>query len=317
MPESRRPAARRARRVQPSATSRPAAPPRAVRSAATSRPAAPPRSVRSAATSRPAAAAPRASRPTTASRAAAGRRAPAKAAAAPAPARRPAAGRRWSRDSDGKKRALLAAFDHLLQEQGAYRVGVNAVVKRARVGKALLYHYFGGLDGLAAEWARSQDFLPHDTELIGEDPAAFARLSTREQLVRNYQRYAKALRARPRTLEFLLTELLAESEVLRALENVRTGYGKALSRYFSRPEDYRRDDVVALQVILFAAINYLCLRSRTSPQYFHLRLDRESDWKKIDAMFALIVGRVLHGRGRRADEAPGLPRRRARSAPRI
>ena len=283
MPKSRRPAARRARRARPAATSHPAAPPRAARPTAASRPAASPHAVR----------------PTAAPRAAAGRRAPAKAAAA-APARRPAAGRRWSRDSDGKKRALLAAFDHLLQEQGAHRVGVNAVVKRARVGKALLYHYFGGLDGLAAEWARSQDFLPHDSELIGEDAAAFARLSTRDQLVRNYQRYAKALRSRPRTLEFLLTELLAESEVLRALENVRTGYGKALSRYFSRPEDYRRDDVVALQVILFAAINYLCLRSRTSPQYFHLRLDRESDWKKIDAMFALIVGRVLHGRGRRA-----------------
>jgi AcrR family transcriptional regulator len=213
---------------------------------------------------------------------------------------------RWSRDRDGKKRALLEAFDHLLQERGAHRVGVNAVVERAGVGKALLYQYFGGLDGLAAEWARSQDFLPGDAELMGGDPAAFARLGTRDQLVRNYQRYARALRSRPRTLEFLLAELLTRSDVLSALENVRTDYGRTLARYFSRPEDYRRDDVVALQVILYAAINYLCLRSRTSPRYFHLRLDREADWRKIDGMFALTVDRVL---GRRPSRSP----RRARA----
>ncbi|MCU0758413.1 MAG: TetR/AcrR family transcriptional regulator [Steroidobacteraceae bacterium] len=208
---------------------------------------------------------------------------------------------RWSRDRDGKKRALLQAFDRLLQERGAHRVGVNAVVERAGVGKALLYHYFGGLDGLAAEWARNQDFLPGDTELMGGDPQAFARLSTRQQLTRNYQRYARALRSRPRTLEFLLAELLTRSDVLSALENVRTDYGKTLARYFSRPEDYRRDDVIALQVILYAAINYLCLRSRTSPRYFHLRLDREADWEKIDGMFALTVDRVL---GRRRPSPP-------------
>lgn len=203
---------------------------------------------------------------------------------------------RWSRDRDGKKRALLEAFDQLLQEEGAHRVGVNAVIKRAGVGKALLYQYFGGLDGLAAEWARQQDFLPGEAELAGGDPAAFARLSTREQLATNYQRYARALRSRPRTLEFLLAELQAQSDVLRSLEHVRTEYGKELTRFFIRPEDARREDVLALQVILFAAVNYLCLRSRTSPKYFHLRLDRESDWRRIDAMFALTVDRVL-GRG--------------------
>ena len=238
---------------------------------------------------------------------------PGQASQARATARRSAAPPRWSRDRDGKQRALLEAFDHLLQTDGAHGVGVNAVIKRAGVGKALLYHYFGGLDGLAAEWARRQDFLPGEVELKGEDPAAYARLPTGEQLTRSYQRYARALRSRPRTLQFLLAELLSQSDVLRALENVRTGYGKALARHFSRPEDYRRDDVVALQVILYAAINYLCLRSRTSPQYFHLRLDREADWRKIDAMFALTVERVL-GRPEPTARAPGTRRAAARPA---
>jgi AcrR family transcriptional regulator len=226
---------------------------------------------------------------------------------------------RWSRDRTGKKRMLLDAFDRLLQEEGAHRIGVNAVIKRAGVGKALLYEYFGGLDGLAAEWARSQHFLPGDAEIIGDDPEGYRKLSTREQLTRNYQRYARALRARPRTLEILVGELLAQSDVTRALDQVRATYGRDLARFFSRPEEYGREDVVALQVVLYAAVNYLCLRSRTSPAYFDLRLDREEDWKKVDAMFALVIGRVLEGsrpkgrRARRVRRAPAQAARRGRA----
>ena len=132
---------------------------------------------------------------------------------------------RWSRDRDGKKRILLEAFDRLLQEEGAHRIGVNAVIKRAGVGKALLYEYFGGLDGLATEWARTQHFLPGDAEIVGDDPEGYRQLSTREQLTRNYQRYARALRARPRTLEILVGELMAQSEVTRSLEREYAGGG--------------------------------------------------------------------------------------------
>jgi AcrR family transcriptional regulator len=204
--------------------------------------------------------------------------------------------RRWLRDRDGKERALIAAFDRLVQEEGAHRVTVNAVVKRAGVGKSLLYDYFGGLGGLAAAWARSADFLPGDAEIMGEDPAAYARLTTREQLTRNYRRFAAALRARPRTLSILASELVAPTEATRALDAVRARYGRGLTRYFSRPAEYARREVVALQVVLYAAVTYLALRSRTAPRYFDLRLDRDADWRKVEDMLALVIGRLLPGR---------------------
>ena len=201
--------------------------------------------------------------------------------------------KRWLRDRAGKKQALIAAFDQLMQEEGAHRIGVNAVLKRAKVGKSLLYEYFGGLDGLATSWAQGADLLPTDAEMMGADAAGYARLSTAEQLQRNYQRYAQALRSRPRTLGILASELVGQTEVTRAIERVRTRYGQGLTRYFSRPDEYASDEVVALQVLLYAAVCYLSLRSRTAPEYFGLRLDDGADWKRIDSMLALVVGRVL------------------------
>jgi AcrR family transcriptional regulator len=204
-----------------------------------------------------------------------------------------AAGKRWLRDRAGKQQALIEAFDQLLQQEGAHRIGVNAVVKRAKVGKSLLYQYFGGLDGLASAWAQGADLLPTDAEIMGRDAAAYARLTTGEQLTRNYQRYAKALRSRPRTLEILASELVGPTDITRAIERERTRYGQGLTRFFSRPDEYASDEVVALQVLLYGAICYLSLRSRTAPDYFGLRLDDPNDWKRIEAMLALVVRRAL------------------------
>ncbi len=224
--------------------------------------------------------------------------------------RQASAAPRWARDRTGKERALVEAFDQLLQEKGAHRVSVNGVVRRAGVGKSLLYAYFGGLEGLAAAWAERSDLLPSDSELLGEDAAGYARLSTSEQLARNYQRYARALRSRPRTLELLGGELLQQTALTRALDRVRAAHGRSLVRLFSRPEEYDREEVVALQLLLYAAVCYLCLRSRTAPRYFGLRLDLEADWRRIDAMMDLVIRRVVDGPAR-------IQRRSRRRAPTI
>lgn len=228
------------------------------------------------------------------------------------PPPRPAPQPRWERDRLGKERALIGAFDALLQERGAHRVTVNGVVRRARVGKSLLYSYFGGLEGLAAAWAERSALLPTDADLLGADAAEYPLLSTREQLIRNYQRYAGALRSRPRTLELLGGELLQQTTVTRALDRVREQHGRSLVRLFSRPEEYEREEIVALQRLLYAAVCYLALRSRTAPRYFGLRLDRDSDWRRIEAMLDLVISRVV---GEPAAPRRGRGRKRRRPAP--
>ncbi|MEQ1800900.1 MAG: helix-turn-helix domain-containing protein [Gammaproteobacteria bacterium] len=215
---------------------------------------------------------------------------------------------RWQRDRAGKERDLIRAFDRLLQEQGAHRIGVNAIVKEAGVGKNLLYSYFGGLEGLAAAWAREADFLPGDPEIMGTDEAAYARLTTAEQLTSNYRNFSAALRRRPHTLEILAGELLQQTEVTQALDQVREHYGKGLRRFFTRPDEYDRQNATALQLILYAAVIYLAQRSRTSPRYFGLHLDQPEGWRQIDDAIGLIVKGVM-----RSDA--GAPGRRRKKRP--
>lgn len=64
----------------------------------------------------------------------------------------PRRGRGQSRRQTSE-RALLDAFEALLQRHGPGGLGVNAVLDSAGVGKRLLYEYFGDLEGLAAAWA--------------------------------------------------------------------------------------------------------------------------------------------------------------------
>ncbi len=220
-------------------------------------------------------------------------RVPEKTVTGPAPARKKQKKKAWRRDRAGKEQKLIAAFDRILQRHGIQGIGVNEVVKEAGVGKWLLYEYFGGLQGLAAAWARNTDFLPTDEEIGGGDAEAYARQSTAEQLAGNYQRFARALRRRPRTLEILANELTQPTALTRTLESVRSEYGRGLTRFFTRPEEYASDEAVALQVLLYAAVNYLALRARTSPRYLHLELDSEEGWAAIDHMIELVAHRVL------------------------
>lgn len=222
---------------------------------------------------------------------------------------------RWQRDRAGKERDLILAFDRLLQKDGAHRLGVNAIVKEAGVGKNLLYSYFGGLEGLAAAWAREADFLPRDPEIMGTDEAAYAQLTTAEQLTSNYRNFSAALRRRPHTLEVLAGELLQQTEVTQALDQVREEYGKGLRRFFTRPDEYDQVNTTALQLILYAAVIYLAQRSRTAPRYFGLRLDQPEGWRHIDDAIGIIVDGVMRSGGRKPARAPA-PRKKRRKAAR-
>lgn len=221
---------------------------------------------------------------------------------------------RWQRDRAGKERDLILAFDRLLQKDGAHRLGVNAIVKEAGVGKNLLYSYFGGLEGLAAAWAREADFLPRDPEIMGTDEAAYARLTTAEQLTSNYRNFSAALRRRPHTLEVLAGELLQQTEVTQALDQVREEYGKGLRRFFTRPDEYDQVNTTALQLILYAAVIYLAQRSRTAPRYFGLQLDQPEGWRHIDDAIGIIVDGVMGGAVRKPSRAAAPRKKPGRAA---
>lgn len=201
---------------------------------------------------------------------------------APRPARR-------KLDREETERRLIEAFDRVWSRDGVQGLGVNAVLKEAGVGKALLYRYFGDFVGLARAWSQGESFLPAPDRqsLTGVDPV--------RQHVVSAIAYAQAVRARPKTRELLIIELLRTSPITDALDSMRARFGREMRELVVASGARDSEEAYALSFFVTAAMTYLAMRADAVPEYYGLRLDREADWKRIEAMLEMITGRVLNG----------------------
>ncbi len=91
-------------------------------------------------------------------------------------------------DREETERRLIAAFDRVWSRDGIQGLGINAVLKEAGLGKALLYRCFGDFFGLARAWAEGETILPKPPVLAG-----VAELDGRLPQVAVAVAYARAL----------------------------------------------------------------------------------------------------------------------------
>jgi AcrR family transcriptional regulator len=203
--------------------------------------------------------------------------------------------------------ALLRAFERLLQRHGLTGVRVNAVLEDARVGKRLLYKYFGDLPGLAAAWAKQRN----DPLALGKRAAELRRkliaLPDEQRIAVVLVDYANALRRHPWAAQVMIAELSAEAPLGKALTEIRREMGREYERLLLETSSFPNQQVVDLGFILHAAASYLALRGRAAPDYNGVNLATKQGWNA--AMHAL-----QHVAMPRAPERQPRPRRKAVSA---
>jgi AcrR family transcriptional regulator len=190
------------------------------------------------------------------------------------PIRRP----RRKLDREETEKRLVAAFDRVWSRDGIQGLGVNAVLKEAGLGKALLYRYFGDFVGLARAWAEGETFLPKPPALAG-----VAEPDLRRPQVAVALAYARALRARPKTRELLIVELLRTSPMTDALDDMRARFGREMRGFVTAAGAPEGEDAFALSFFVTAAV----------PDYYGLRLDRDADWGQVERMLERLTARVL------------------------
>ncbi|MCP5467364.1 MAG: TetR/AcrR family transcriptional regulator [Steroidobacteraceae bacterium] len=196
-------------------------------------------------------------------------------------------------DREETERRLVMAFDRVWTRDGIQGLGVNAVLKEAGVGKALLYRYFGDFVGLARAWAEGETFLPKP---IREQALAQAQSSSgrsRRPQVAAAIGYAQALRARPKIRELLIVELLRSPPVTDALDDLRARFGREMRELAAGAGAIDSEDVYAFSFIATAAMTYLALRAEAVPDYYGLKLDREESWQRIEQMLERLAARLL------------------------
>jgi AcrR family transcriptional regulator len=223
----------------------------------------------------------------------------------------PTRGRGLSRRQTSEK-ALLDAFEGLLERHGPAGLGVNAVLDSARVGKRLLYQYFGDLEGLAAAWSRERrDPLAID----GRRPAlrGLAALPTLQAITAVLGDYASELRRHPWAAQVLLTELSQPATLGHAMREIRREVGKDYEGLLVESGAFASKEAAQIGFVLHAAATYLALRARFAPDYNGIDLASAQGWKAAMDAFAAFGGDATAGRA--GPGAPGGARRAAARRP--
>jgi AcrR family transcriptional regulator len=176
---------------------------------------------------------------------------------------------------------IVAAVGELLAEKGFGAVGVNAVAKRSGCNKALIYRYFGGLDGVFRAYAEGEAFWPDLAELAAGTHDLTEEADLWKRVMRNY---TSALRKRPLTVEILAWETMERNELTAVLEEIRERRGLELLEHFAGGDP-------AVAALLGAAVHYLLVRARKIRIYNGIDLQTDEGWEALlTAMDRLIDG---------------------------
>lgn len=181
----------------------------------------------------------------------------------------------------------------MLAEKGFGKLGVNAVARQAGVDKVLIYRYFGGLSGLLDAYAKSSDFWPSATELLGQGDE-LERLSSMpfaQGFAEVFRRYAKAIRSRPLTLEILSWETIERNVLTIAMEDVRESMGLELMAFLEKMNPPKAD-WQAIANIFSGGIHYLAIRSRKITTYSGMSIAEEEGWDRLINSIEFLVSNL-------------------------
>ena len=195
---------------------------------------------------------------------------------------------------EATKTALITAFEAIVAEEGIAAVGVNSVAKRASFGKPLIYKYFGGFDGLVTAWAAQSKIWGNDDDIftpLSNNPAADPIALMRDSLVSS----TTALREKPVALQIMAQALLGGGDLTAGLEAAKHDSGKHHDALYQEGGVFDDPDTSALLLIMYAASQYLALRSLSQSNFNGIALDTEDGWTTMMGMMTTVFDNAVHG----------------------
>lgn len=195
---------------------------------------------------------------------------------------------------EATKASLIDAFEAIVAEDGIAAVGVNAVAKRAGVGKPLIYKYFGGFDGLVTAWAVQSKIWGSDDDIfssLGQNPGADPNTVMRDALVRS----TSELRNKPVALQIMAQALLGGDELTRGLEAAKQESGHHHDALYQEGGVFDNPDTSALLLVLYAASQYLALRSLHQSNFNGIPLETKDGWSTAMTMLTTVFDNAMTG----------------------
>lgn len=198
------------------------------------------------------------------------------------------------RGREETEQRLVQAVEDILRDDGFAALGVNAVAHRAGVDKVLLYRYFDGLPGLLRRYAESGSFWPSVDEILGPDRAVLREPDPVRLGARVLTAYARAIRARPITLELLAWECSQRNELTVVLEEVRER--TAMLLFAELPAPASDPAIVAAVALISGGINYLAVRGRHVRLFGGVDIQSDQGWAAMEAAIEPMLRGLMQPR---------------------
>jgi len=183
--------------------------------------------------------------------------------------------------------AIIAAFGRVVQRVGLRNVGVNAVIKEAGIGKALIYRYFDGLPGLVSAWGERNQIWPDLSEFHEISDAA----GTADLLKRMVAHHAQSLRDDPLRAEILADQFMTPTPISDALQEIRQQLGREHQEIFSKHSQLQ--DHRYLMMVLMSAASFIAMRAVKAPEYMGDDLSTDADWNAVMGQIDEIIDTMV------------------------
>jgi AcrR family transcriptional regulator len=196
-----------------------------------------------------------------------------------------------TRDRRKTQQSILNAVSRVLIRDGSAGLGINAVAREAGVDKVLIYRYFGGLDELLIAFSSSDNFWPPVEELLAGYDISTMLFSARLQLF--IDRVIDALRIRPLTQEILAMEISNPNALTGILNLTMENWGHEIKTRLGAgyPGDVEKLNIII--TTLFAGIQYFLLKSRNTPTFGGIAIQKDEGWLSIKQSLSWLCERMI------------------------
>jgi len=218
-----------------------------------------------------------------------------------------------SRDRELTEQRLIETVGRLLARSGFAALGVNALAREAGVDKVLIYRYFDGLPNLLKAYCERGDFWPTAAEVLLPDVATLRAAPLAARTAAIVVNLLDALRRRPQTIEILAWEVVESNALTDTLAAIRERWSRDVTELVLPDAAEDRADLLALANLLVAGIQYLLIRSRTTPVYGGIPLRTDEGWARIRNAALVAFGVTTAPAESVPERAPGRRAARRRS----
>ncbi|MBU1238674.1 TetR/AcrR family transcriptional regulator [Myxococcota bacterium] len=192
------------------------------------------------------------------------------------------------RSSEETKSTILQTLCNILVENGFNTLDVASLAREARIDRALIYRYFGSMDGLLQKVAEKTAIWISTKEMVQKS------YDSTRSMASNYTAFLTtiidSLRAKPLAREVVKWELVEPNRLTRLLDFYRENQMLEVYKLLGLPltED-QTCDRAAISAVLIGGIIYLAIKSKSSNTFGGVDISTDEGWERLKGAIADVV----------------------------